>query len=225
MNEVTMLNRNYTKQNTIVLIDNGHGADGATNGKFSPKLDPNEFNIKDPTVYDGRFREGNCNRIIAKGLADALKDAGVESKILVPEDKDISLSERVKRANEFAKKHPDKAVIFISLHSNACGSGNSWEAATGFSSHVARNASLWSKELAKKLWEAAEVSGYKGNRWRPEVGYHINDFYVIKKTNMPAVLTESLFYDNKEDLHKLMDAGHRKRIVNYLLAGILNFLN
>lgn len=219
------MNRNYTKKDTIVLIDNGHGADDKTPGKYSPWLSEEEFDLNDPTVYKNRFREGNCNRIIAKELAAALEGAGVECKLIVPEKEDISLGERVRRANEFAKKHPDKAVIFISLHSNACGSGNTWETATGFSSHVARNASIWSKELAKKLWDAAIATGYKGNRWRPEVGYHINDFYVVKKTNMPAVLTESLFYDNKDDLHRLMDPEERRRIVNYLLAGILNFLN
>lgn len=218
------MNRNYTKKDTIVLLDNGHGADDNTMGKHSPLLDETEFDLNDPTVYKNRFREGNWNRIIAKELAERLNEAGIETKLIVKEDKDIKLNERCKRVNEFCKKHSDKSIIFVSIHSNAAGSGSSWHGATGFSSHVARNASMWSKSLARSLWQAAAVSGYKGNRWVPELGFHINDFYVIKNVSCPATLAENLFYDNKDDLHKLMDPDHRRKIVNYLMAGILNFL-
>ena len=32
-----------------------------------------------------------------------------------------------------------------------------------------------------------------------------SDFYIIKRANMPAVLIECLFFDNKEDFKKLKD--------------------
>ena len=66
-----------------ILIDNGHGLN--TPGKRSP---------------DGTFLEASYNREIAKRLVADLTDRGYDAQLLVPEDHDIPLSERVKRVNE-----------------------------------------------------------------------------------------------------------------------------
>ena len=57
-----------------ILIDNGHGMNAFTNGKYSPNI--SSWDIKDPTIYDNRFREGNFNRIIAKKVYNILKAKG-----------------------------------------------------------------------------------------------------------------------------------------------------
>lgn len=214
----------YKKNNTIVLIDNGHGADNYTNGKCSPLLDES-FDLDDPTVYNGRFREGNFNRIIAKSLAEELNSYGIEAKLIVPEDEDISLRERARRVNSYWQKHTEKDIIFISIHANAAGDGTKWNNATGFSAHVASNAGIWSKRWASRTWAAAMTNGYKGNRAVPREQFIVNDFYIIRHTAPPCILVENLFYDNKDDLRKLMDPTHRKNITRYLAAGILNLLD
>lgn len=66
-----------------ILIDNGHGLN--TPGKRSP---------------DGTFPEASYNREIAKRIVADLTDRGYDAQLLVPEDQDIPLSERVKRVNE-----------------------------------------------------------------------------------------------------------------------------
>ena len=66
-----------------ILIDNGHGLN--TPGKRSP---------------DGTFLEASYNREIAKRIVIDLIDRGYDAQLLVPEDHDIPLSERVKRVNE-----------------------------------------------------------------------------------------------------------------------------
>ncbi len=66
-----------------ILIDNGHGLN--TPGKRSP---------------DGTFLEASYNREIAKRIVADLTDRGYDAQLLVPEDQDIPLSERVKRVNE-----------------------------------------------------------------------------------------------------------------------------
>ena len=65
-----------------ILIDNGHGL--TTAGKRSP---------------DGLFREAFYNREIAKPVVSDLRDRGLDAELLVPEDDDISLAERVRRVN------------------------------------------------------------------------------------------------------------------------------
>ena len=65
-----------------IFIDNGHGL--MTAGKRSP---------------DGLFREPFYNREIARRVVSDLKDRGLDAELLVPEDDDISLTERVRRVN------------------------------------------------------------------------------------------------------------------------------
>ena len=65
-----------------IFIDNGHGL--MTAGKRSP---------------DGQFREAFYNREIAKRVVADLVDRGYDAELLVPEDDDISLAERVRRVN------------------------------------------------------------------------------------------------------------------------------
>ena len=65
-----------------IFIDNGHGL--MTAGKRSP---------------DGQFREPFYNREIARRVVSNLRDRGLDAELLVPEDDDISLAERVRRIN------------------------------------------------------------------------------------------------------------------------------
>ena len=66
-----------------ILIDNGHGLN--TPGKRSP---------------DGTLIEATYTRDIARRIVIELQDRGYDSELLVPEDDDIPLSERVRRVNE-----------------------------------------------------------------------------------------------------------------------------
>lgn len=203
-----------------ILLDFGHGADDITNGKFSPIV----TDIDDMTIYKNRFREGNFNRILGNAIADRLKELGYDVDIIVKEREDISLKERVARANAICAKYGAKNCVYLSVHANAAGSGSAWNNARGFCVYVAKKSSQASKDLAKHIYDAAEVTGFKGNRAVPKERYWTADFYVIKNTKCPAVLTENLFYDNKEDLKILTSEEGRKRIVDYHIAGLLNFL-
>jgi len=99
-----------------VLIDNGHGEE--TPGKRSP---------------DGMFREYAYNRLIARRLVTDLKDRGVDAELLVPEENDISLKERVQRVNDCCREHGKSNVILVSIHVNAAGGDNRWHNARGWS--------------------------------------------------------------------------------------------
>ena len=64
-----------------ILIDNGHVAD--TPGKRT----------------DGKLREYAWNRLIVGRIVAALSDLGHDAQLFVPEQEDISLSERCRRVN------------------------------------------------------------------------------------------------------------------------------
>ena len=208
-----------------IILDFGHGMNDTTKGKYSPLLDPNEFNLRDLTVYQNRFREGNFNRLIGQRLERMLKDAGFEVHIVSDSYKDNSLNDRVKKANQIAAKYGKDNCIYISIHSNAAGNGIAWNNATGVSVHCCRKSSEKSKKLARLIYKHVLDKGYNGNRSIPKDHIWYNDFFVLKNTTMPAVLVENLFYDNKSDLKKLMSDEHRDVILSYLYNGILEFID
>lgn len=92
-----------------IFIDNGHGSDTA--GKRSP---------------DGRFLEYKFNRSIARRIVADLTDRGYDASLLVPEETDISLSERCSRVNAYCKAHGSSSCILVSIHANAYGNGKDW---------------------------------------------------------------------------------------------------
>ena len=77
-----------------ILIDNGHGL--MTAGKRSP---------------DGLFREAFYNREIARKVVADLLDRNLDAELLVPEDDDIPLAERVRRINAHCLALGKKNVI------------------------------------------------------------------------------------------------------------------
>ena len=208
-----------------IILDCGHGMNDTTKGKYSPLLDQNEFNLRDVTVYQNRFREGNFNRLIGQRLERMLKDAGFEVHIVNDCYKDNSLNDRVNKANQIAAKYGKGNCIYISIHSNASGNGIDWKNATGVSVHCCRKSSEKSKKLARLIYKNILDKGYNGNRSIPKDHIWYNDFFVLKNTTMPAVLVENLFYENKSDLKKLMSDEHRDVILSYLYNGILEFIN
>ena len=48
--------------------------------------------------------------------------------------------------------------------------------------------------------------------------------YILKHSLCPAVLTENLFQDNKEDVEYLMSDKGIKEIVNIHVNGIVNYI-
>lgn len=190
-----------------VLLDNGHGAETA--GKRSP---------------DGRLREYAWARDIAKKLEAALKARGYDARRIVAEEEDIPLSERVRRANAVCREKGAGNCILVSIHVNAAGADGKWHGARGFSAHVGLNASGRSRALAQCLWDEAIRRGLKGNRSVPNPKYIAQNLAICRDTLCPAVLTENLFQDNREDVDFLLGEEGRKAVVDLHVEGIGNFM-
>lgn len=191
----------------IVLIDNGHGSD--TPGKCSP---------------DGRHREYLWTRDVAQRLEKALTEEGITATRIVTEQRDISIAERCHRANAVCRQHGAKNVILISLHNNAAGNEGQWLNARGWTVHVSLNASSRSKRLAQLLYDQAERFVLQGNRSVPKERYWLQNLGICRDTNCPAVLTENLFQDNREDVAILQSEEGRRRIVELHVEAIKNYI-
>lgn len=195
------------KKDYIIILDNGHGEN--TPGKQSP---------------DGKLREYAYAREIVKRVEKTLTELGYKVHILVPEETDIPLNTRVKRANEIYKNN-DKKALLVSVHCNAAGSNETWLSARGWSVFVAQNASNNSKRLADCLKESADEEGLKIRLQYPNKSYWVQSLAICRDTNCPAVLTENLFQDNKEDVAFLLSEEGKQKITNLHVNGIVKYLS
>ena len=207
-----------------ILIDNGHGHN--TPGKRSP---------------DGKFREYAYNREIAKRIVADLIDRDYDAELLVPEDNDISLEERVRRVNKIClasgQSCPTRSgispattghtnVILVSVHVNAAGNGSKWTNATGWSVYTCKGQTS-SDKLAECLCEAA-IKNFPGKRIRTDYSDGDSDweenFYILRHTLCPAVLTENFFMDSKSDLEYLQSQAGKQTIIDTHVEGIIEYL-
>lgn len=191
----------------IILIDNGHGEN--TPGKCSP---------------DKRLREYAYTREIARRVVKCLQCKGYDARRIVEEETDVPLSVRCKRVNDICKQEGAKNVLLISIHNNAAGADGKWHSASGFSAHVGLNASGESKMLAQYLWNEAIAQGLKGNRSVPAAPYIAQNLAICRDTMCPAVLTENLFQDSKEDVELLLSEEGKEKVTATHVNAIVEFI-
>lgn len=187
-------------ESMVILLDNGHAKN--TPGKRSP----------DETFFEYEF-----TRDIVKRIAKKLDVLGIKYHILVPEDTvDVGLSTRALRANQYCAKYGAKNCLFISIHANAAGNGSQWMKARGWSIYTTKGKTASDTYATIFYEEASKIIPTLGSKLRADMSDGDPDweenFTVIYKTRCPAVLTESLFYDNKEDLAILKSEKGRDAI-------------
>lgn len=190
-----------------ILIDNGHGAD--TKGKRSP---------------DGTLREYAWAREVAHMICDLLQAEGYDASLLVPEERDISLAERCRRANKFDKN----STILVSIHVNAAGDGKKWMKASGWGIYTTRGITK-ADALAESIWKSAKeafkspltVRSYSNDKYGHDFE---NDFYILLHSYCPAVLIENFFMDNKADCEYLKTLSAKATCAEVAVAGIKDYL-
>lgn len=200
----------------IVVLDNGHGFNSL--GKGSPYA----LNNVKPEIF---IKEYKIARELVKDIYLKLKMAGISAKILVPEDYDVSLSERVKRANGLYNQY--KKAFVVSVHLDASGLGNKWMPANGWSIWTSKGITE-SDKLADYFVKEA-VKTFKGKKIRRYMGTPLNqdfeaNYTILTKTKCPAVLTENFFQDNIEDAKYITSKEGHDAIVNCHVNAIINYL-
>ena len=172
----------------IVLLDNGHG--GLINGEYQTS------GKRSPIWQDGsQLFEGEFNRSIVARIIESLTALQMPYINIVPETRDVTLSTRIKRANDVT----NKSCFYLSVHSNA-GGGKGFEVFTSPGETTSdKIASIFGEEFNKTFPNRKLRADYSDGDLDKE-----SSFAVIKKTRMPAVLTENFFMDNEEECKKLL---------------------
>lgn len=174
----------------------------------------------------GAFLSTSSNRIIARRIVADLTDRGYDASLLVPEETDISLSERCSRVNAYCKAHGSSSCILVSIHANAFGNGRDWTTPRGWSTYTSKGQTR-ADLLASQLYTAA-AKYLPGMKLRTDMADGDADieenFYILRHTLCPAVLTENLFMTNADDLAFLESHAGRQAIVDLHVEGICEFL-
>jgi len=187
----------------IWLLDPGHGGlhpetgEYVTSGKRSPEWS------------DGsQYFEGEGNRDIVKRIVEKCRKTGILALDIVNDWQDVPLSTRVNRANAIYAYY--KNSVYVSVHSN----GFSQESANGYSVYTSPGQTK-SDKYADILLSYMEHE-FPDHKLRKDMSDSDLDkeaaFYVLRKTKMPAVLSENFFMTNKRECDLLLTEEFRERI-------------
>lgn len=203
---------NTMKKKWIILLDNGHGKE--TPGKCSP------------IWQDGtQLREWEYTRRVVRAIQERLTEQGINARIITPEDQDVPLKMRVDRINSIAKIHGKANCLLISVHLNASKETNQ---AQGWEIHTSKNTTA-SDRYADIFWDEANRIVGRTSRMRGDYTDGDRDwdtnFYILRHTLCPAVLTENLFMNHEEDCRFLMSEKGFQSIVDIHVNAITHIIN
>ena len=211
----------------IVILGTAHL--GTTPGKCSP---------------DKKFRECEYSREIVSMIKKSLEEKGITTIIdyipLEPNDKmkgqtakqeqSRELTWRVNYVNSLCSKYGTSNCVYVSVHVNAAGADGQWKSARGWSVYTSPGQTK-SDTLATCLYNEAKNILPKDSKYYVRSDFSDKDpdyeanFYVLTKTKCPAVLTENLFQDNKEDVAFLTSEEGKKKITEIHVNGIMKYIN
>lgn len=195
------------KKSVCILLDQAHGR--MVSGKCSP----------DKSFYEWKWSREICGKLMKQ-----LQDNGYRCILINDTDEEIGLGNRANLANNYGRYFGKMNCVFVSIHANAAGSAGKWMKARGFEVHVAPNASEKSRQLASLLYKEAENEGLKLRRPLPKQDYWESNFTVLTRTIMPAVLIESSFQDNKEDVELMLSKEGREMFIRMYYNAITKYV-
>jgi len=181
----------------LIAIDDGHGME--TPGKRTPFF-------PGTTQF---MHENEFNRKVAEYLKLYLERCGFDTLMVAPTDANTPLKDRADLADKAG------ADFYISIHANAL--NGIWGPQEGVATYHYPGS-------AKSNTAAIIIHRYlaKGTKQKDR-GVLTADFYVLRETDMPAVLVECAFMDNLKEAQLLLTDAYRKECADEICQGICEY--
>lgn len=222
------------KEQIIVFVDEGHGGIDPNKKHLPPPQDYTSFYTVQGKYYDhsrkgelqtlngkplpfhnkGFFYEGVSNRTLGLLLKWRIAERLPEIKVVstAHEWQDTPLKQRVEIANiEHAKSMQQVRTrsLFVSLHSNAASDTSAVGQCvfTSIGQTASDKVAEYLLSLLKLTFKDHKTSkDTLSLRYRTDDGDldHEENFYVLSKTNMPAILLEYGFFTNLAEAARIM---------------------
>ena len=177
--------------------------------KYSVVIDPGHGGLDSGAVGIDGLKETDVVLDVSKIVTKLLLEKGVIVKMTRNKEVDIDLSPRVALANNI------KSDIFVSIHANA--SRGKKRNINGIETFY------YSGWRGKLLAEKIQKEILKVSPGSPDRGVRRGRYFVIKRTNMPAVLAEIGFVTGRLDARRLEKKIHRRRVAFAIAKGILEY--
>lgn len=178
----------------LIGLDDSHGVN--TPGKRAP---------------DG-YRENEFNHYTKVELIKELERLGFRILDCSPSRTDETLAYRVNLANSH------KCDVYISIHFNAFGLGT-WNKVRGIETFYHPDSP---KNAGGKLARCIHNQLTRGTSM-PNRGIKTANFYVLRETQMTAVLVECGFMTNKEDRILMDSSAYRKECAIEIAQGLCDY--
>tara|TARA_Y100001968_G_scaffold331773_1_gene387618 strand:+ start:17926 stop:19014 length:1089 start_codon:yes stop_codon:yes gene_type:complete len=178
--------------------------------KFYVVIDPGHGGPDSGAIGIDGLRETDVVLDVSKTVSALLKGKGVNVKMTRVNEVDLDLSPRVSLANRTG------ADIFVSIHANASRGKKKYINGLETFYYDGWKGRLLAQKIQKQILKVSPGS--------PDRGVRRGRYYVIKKTNMPAVLVEIGFVTGRLDARRLEKSSHRKRVAYAIAKGILEYL-
>jgi N-acetylmuramoyl-L-alanine amidase len=213
-----------------IVVDPGHGG-----------RDPGATGV-------GGVREKDINLLIAKRLAERLRERDFKVILTRDNDKTVNLEERTAIAESSG------GDVFISIHANASrrAKARGIEIYTLDANHERHNLDVASREngvpaaklnalqralarlradesathserLAGLLHQNVMQAVKAQQRGLPDLGLKKGPFYVLFMSSMPSVLVETGFLTNKRDVKLLTSDRFQRMIANEIAQGVVSY--
>ncbi|MCR5724769.1 MAG: N-acetylmuramoyl-L-alanine amidase [Treponema sp.] len=218
-----------------ILIDPGHG------GKDPGAMDTHTIKGKKVTV-----KEKDVNLAVGKMLYARLKTAYPDKQILMTRSTDvfISLAQRTEIANS-VKLKDDEAILYISIHVNAsldkkANGYEVWYLSPGYRRTVLDKRASDDKTLFNIMnsmmeeeytTESILIAKFVMDGMQAQVGslasprgIKAEEWFVVRNSNMPAVLVELGFLTNEKEAALLADNSYLQKAAFGIYNGLAAFV-
>lgn len=167
-------------------------------------IDPGHGGSDPGAVGPNGLKEAHVNLAVALKVAEKLRKAGVEVKLTRSGDVFVDLQSRCDIANSFG------ADYFVSIHCNSAGTPE----AKGIETYCYKFGGQ-GEILAKAIQTELIAATGRANR-----GVKTANYYVLRRTNMPAVLTELAFISNPEEERLLGSPDYQEKCATAIAQGL-----
>jgi N-acetylmuramoyl-L-alanine amidase len=185
---------------------------------------------KDSGYQVGPNQEKKYTLLLARELQELVVRAGLRGVLIRNSDKFLELEDRPRLAKR------EKAELFVELHYNCAGPGNS--ESKGVEVYCLTPAGANSTNGGCDQYPS--LQGNKHDAQNMTLAYHIhsslvgglelNDrgirrarFVVLRQAEMPAVLIEAGFMSQPEEMRRIADPGRRRQTAQAILDGLLAY--
>ena len=182
----------------VIVLDAGHGG-------------------WDPGMVSGKVEEKHINLAIAQKLQVFLEQGGATVIITRLDDSDLAKNKSGDMNARRLIANTSHADIFVSVHQNSFNSANVKGAQVFFF-----NESDNSQKLATAVQSRIKEFADPANKFKARAN---SNYYVLKQTEMPAVLVECGFLTNYAERQKLTSDQYQEKMAWAIYLGIVDYFS